>query len=497
MQDNQQNIQRYEEDEIDLRELFRTLMKNRIKIVLITFFITIGAVIYAYMLPEVYEVKSNIQIGQINQELITEPETLVKTLNLVFNVEDKISAKEKFTSEVFSIDTNKKLKNFIEIITKAISNEEALKKNKEVVTYIEDLYQPKIEQYIINTKNSITDAQRDISNIENFEIKNIQRQIELLKTQRIVEIDAKIAKLMNQDIKKLEQQIELLKTQRIVDIDAKIAKLLNQDIKKLEQQIELLKTQRIVEIDKKIDFYNNIKLKTVESKIQFQTNKLKEYTESVNALYENNKLNDNTSTVISSLQMVNYQNLILNSQNKIEDLKIEKEIITNETIDNLEIEKKNILDITIKDIELRIENIKNIDIANLEKEKRNILDITIKDIELSIVNIKNIDIAKLEKEKRNISNETIRKLQHQIDVDLVTKKIKLEEKINQLQFSLSKNYINNSRVVGDYIVKDYPIAPKKKLIVVVAFVTGLILSIFLVFFMEFIKGFKEEENPGS
>jgi uncharacterized protein involved in exopolysaccharide biosynthesis len=49
-------------------------------------------------------------------------------------------------------------------------------------------------------------------------------------------------------------------------------------------------------------------------------------------------------------------------------------------------------------------------------------------------------------------------------------------------------------VVGEYIAKDYPIKPKKRLIVTVAFVTGFILSIFLVFFIEFIKGFKEEEN---
>ena len=54
--------------------------------------------------------------------------------------------------------------------------------------------------------------------------------------------------------------------------------------------------------------------------------------------------------------------------------------------------------------------------------------------------------------------------------------------------------IKETKLLGKIILNDYAIKPKKKLIVVVAFVTGLILSIFLVFFMEFIKGFREEEK---
>ena len=64
MQDNQQNIQRYAEDEIDLRELFRTLIKNKVKIIAITAIITIGAIIYAYTIPKVYEAKVILKIGE-------------------------------------------------------------------------------------------------------------------------------------------------------------------------------------------------------------------------------------------------------------------------------------------------------------------------------------------------------------------------------------------------------------------------------------------------
>lgn len=58
---------------------------------------------------------------------------------------------------------------------------------------------------------------------------------------------------------------------------------------------------------------------------------------------------------------------------------------------------------------------------------------------------------------------------------------------------LPHNY-KNTEVVGKIIINDSAIKPKKKLIVIVAFITGLILSIFLVFLIEFIRGFKEEEK---
>lgn len=365
---------RYQEDEIDLRELFRTLVKNKKIIILVTLAITLSAVVYALSKTPIYEVKSNVQVGYIGENLIVEPDTLVKTLNIVFNVEDKMPSNGDFISDVTAISTNKSLKNFIEIKTEAVSNEEALKKNKEVVEFIKSLYQPKIKQFVIETENSIESTKRAIKNIDDFEIKNIERKIKLLKE------------------------------------------------------------QAIARIDEEIKFLKSVKLKTIESKIEFHTNKLDEYTQSVNKLYRDTKnIEEATASTIASIQMVNYQNLILNSQNKLEDLKVEKEVILTQTVPNLE------------------------------------------------------------REKENISDEQIRKLQYQIDVELVAKRIRLNEQIEKLNYNITEQNIRNSEIVGHYIVKDYPIKPKKRLIVVVAFVTGLILSIFLVFFLEFIRGAKEEK----
>ncbi|MCD6172850.1 MAG: hypothetical protein J7J96_03540, partial [Sulfurimonas sp.] len=316
-----------EEDEIDLRELWKIVMDKKMFIIVFTSVVTLGAIIWAVTRTPIFEVKSNLQIGFIGENLIAEPTTLVKTVNLVFNVEDKISSKEKFISEVSSISTHKKLKNFVEIKTQAISNEKALQKNKEVVAYIENEYKGKIDQFILSNSNHIEIIKTKISTLENLEIKN------------------------------LKQQIKLLKTQKIIEIDAKIKRFKTQDITKLKREIKLLKTQEIVKIDKKIDFYNKIKINTLHEKIKFHTNKLKEYAKAVMQIYQNDmEGNDKISSTIASLQIVNYQNLILNSQNKVEDLKIEIEIIKNETILNLQRKKKNIQNIMIKDLEVKIDN---------------------------------------------------------------------------------------------------------------------------------------------
>jgi LPS O-antigen subunit length determinant protein (WzzB/FepE family) len=63
--------------------------------------------------------------------------------------------------------------------------------------------------------------------------------------------------------------------------------------------------------------------------------------------------------------------------------------------------------------------------------------------------------------------------------------------IQREKLKFYKEYIPTKKI-GDIAINNEPInKPKKRLIVVVSFVTGFILSIFLVFFIEFIKSFKE------
>ncbi|MDN5128806.1 GNVR domain-containing protein, partial [Aliarcobacter butzleri] len=101
-------------------------------------------------------------------------------------------------------------------------------------------------------------------------------------------------------------------------------------------------------------------------------------------------------------------------------------------------------------------------------------------------------IKDLENKKLNVSNETIRKLEDKINIELKTKITQLNEKIDTLNFKKSEQNLSNSKLVGDYIVNDYPVKPKKSLILAVSFLTGFILSIFIVLGLNFFNKTRKE-----
>ena len=70
---------------------------------------------------------------------------------------------------------------------------------------------------------------------------------------------------------------------------------------------------------------------------------------------------------------------------------------------------------------------------------------------------------------------------------------KNELTITNLQSTLSPANTTPTHIIGTVKKSPNPVKPKKKLIIAVAFITGLILSIFLVFLIEFIKSLKDEE----
>ena len=249
---------------------------------------------------------------------------------------------------------------------------------------------------------------------------------------------------------------------KIKFLQIQIDKIENKESLDIKREIKKIKEQKIVQIDEKIDFLKTNKIKTLKEKIKIYTDKLNKYQKSVKNIYKNNQKNiDKTISTLASLQIVNYQNLILNAQNKIEDLKLQITLIKDEQIPSLQREKENLKNIMIKDLETKIKNIKNITIKNLQREKENLKNITIKDLE------------------------------YKLNTLLPIKKQNILKQIDDIKYLNSKDNVQNSKVIGGYIVKDYPVKPKKKLIVIVAFITALILSIFMVFLIEF---FRENEK---
>ncbi|BAI79892.1 conserved hypothetical protein [Deferribacter desulfuricans SSM1] len=123
------------------------------------------------------------------------------------------------------------------------------------------------------------------------------------------------------------------------------------------------------------------------------------------------------------------------------------------------------------------------------KEKISLLNKTQRELEQQI--------AELNKQLKSVKDaaiyqvllNTINSYQNQI------KNIKLN--IIDLEYKLSPVNFTKTNILGRIYQKNNPYKPKKNLIIAVAFVTGLFLSIFLIFFIEFVKSFKEEPNSNN
>lgn len=391
------NIQ---EDEIDLRELFQIIWKRKLFIIVFTFIITLLSGIYIYKKNPIYEVKSFIEIGYINQNMLEDINALEQKLKVIFSVEENKIEESYEKGIVTSIKQIKGVKNFLEIKTEGYSNEIALLKNQEVLKLIQSLLEPKIKEYEVILDNDILNTKREVEYIKEVEMKNILSQINILK---------------------------------------------EQEIKNIDKKINILKTQNIPLIKNQIEFLSKKKIKTIEDKISFYTKSIDKYQYEMNLINKSINKTQDTSSLIASMQTLNYENLMINTQNKIKDLELE-------------------IDSIIKD-----------EIPKLKNELENINEVQIRD---------------LENKKQNISNETIRKLEDKINIELKTKITQLNEKVETLNFKKSEQNLSNSKLIGNYVINNNPTKPKKSLVILVSFVTSFIFSIFIVLISNFFSNSK-------
>nr|WP_306458729.1 GNVR domain-containing protein [Aliarcobacter vitoriensis] len=172
-----------------------------------------------------------------------------------------------------------------------------------------------------------------------------------------------------------------------------------------------------------------------------------------------------------------------------------------------DVKEKNEFD--LKNIALTIKNIEDDKLVNIEKKielyNQNILNLEeqMNSVTETLKNINKLDpsISALKlMEKRDISNAIISNKSNLYDLiekkeNLINVEInKLLDRKKILETLSFPHNLKNSEVVGSILVNEYPVKPKKPLIVAVAFVTGFILSIFFVFFMQFVNSMKREEN---
>ena len=125
------------------------------------------------------------------------------------------------------------------------------------------------------------------------------------------------------------------------------------------------------------------------------------------------------------------------------------------------------------------ENINEISKRRSPNDTQNMLSaIEILNYQNLILNLQN-QIENLNTEKQAILNEKIPTLKRNYELE---------------KLKLTNNTVKNSEIVGQMEIDENPVKPKKALIIIVAFITGLILSIFIVFIREFLQNGLSKES---
>lgn len=194
----QENIQRYEEDEIDLRELWKTLMKRKMLIAVVTVFITAAAVGYVLLKTPMYQAKALLEIGNYklsdsnsnSMAMLDNASQLTKRLNVLYiDMYEGVKGKD---TEVTSIAAPKNQNNFIEIKTLSLSNTKAKEEIEKVLTYIQSEHQKILD---------------DVKRRRELEIKNIEVKINDIKTKELALLNDNI-NLKKKDLKSSENELK-------------------------------------------------------------------------------------------------------------------------------------------------------------------------------------------------------------------------------------------------------------------------------------------------
>ncbi len=209
MQNNTQQC--IEDDTIDLKELFLILKKRKKTIVAITGIITIAAVIYALFIAKpVYEVKTMIEVGQINEKPTDDVNAIKQKLSYEYQV--NVKGKKIPLPRVKAISVPKGSKTILALTIHSNTNEEGIAYIQQVIKKIEKQYQVKTDAYVDSQKELMALTQEDIKD----SIKNLEKMEKELEeySRRIVSLkseDAALAGIYALQIGQKQTELQKLK----------------------------------------------------------------------------------------------------------------------------------------------------------------------------------------------------------------------------------------------------------------------------------------------
>lgn len=186
-----------DEDEIDLRELWQTIVRRKTLIGTVTLAMALLAIVYIFIKEPIYEVKALIEIGDYkadnsnnnNRVLLDNVTQLEKKATTLFI--DMVKEDKNKEFEISSISIPKGLTSFLEIKSEAISNQKAQDGIQTIVSYIQQEHQKTLD---------------DVRQRREFEVKNINLQIRDIQEKTVSLLDKKI-ELQKNNLEDLRRQL--------------------------------------------------------------------------------------------------------------------------------------------------------------------------------------------------------------------------------------------------------------------------------------------------
>ena len=514
----------YQEDEIDLKQLFRSLADRKWFIFGFTGFITAIAVIYAFKVTPTYEshisflAPSETSVLEINKAKLNTHTSQTIYRTFLNNFLSKEFQRDVFINNDYIsklVVENKSDINIDEIFSGFVNSislkEEKVNKNVEKINYEKPVNFSMLgsnSQLIANFLNQLAneadkEAVKYLLMISQHKIDirldEITKQKKLLLEKAKQDRLSKIKRIKiedNQKINEVNDQINRLRSKARDDRLDEIARIEDGNLLKIQKLNDKILALRLKARDDRLD-----KIARIEDSNRLEIQKLNDKILALRSKARDDRLNK-IQTLSDAATMASELGIIDNNFKKIGDSKYQNSTLTVAISDNQKLPKWFLYGekALLKEIQILTER-ENDDayIPDIINLKNQIFAIE-NDKELdALKNRKNDDIyitdmSNLKNQLSKVkSNQALKTLEFRQDdspfIDEINKLDIETIRLESIKFNISD--INTMQINQYAFSSISPIKPNKRLIVAVAFIAGFILSILLVFIMNAFRPEKE------
>ena len=341
MQENNNFQQRYEDDEIDLIELFKKIWASRKTVALITGCFTAIGILYALIATPWYQATATFEPGGYlsgdNKKYFNNKKIFVEDIKIRYIDSLEYAKNMDFVvKKAEEIKDNDKLFT-IEVIGK--SNEIAVSIVNDILKDLQNMDKPFIDEYILNKKNDLAGVNRQINNLKNIQIQNLKNRIDY--------------------IEKIQ-------------------------IPRLDEQIKYMENNTIVGAKRELENLDKFTIPTIRERIKLIQENLEQYKNNLKS-YKKNDIKNNELRAVVALDEHSMLNLIANNETTLIELQKNLDVIEVST-------KPNLND--------KLDRLVNIDLKALYAQKDEIISHTLPQLQSELDRLEVNELGKLEDSKK-------------------------------------------------------------------------------------------------